>query len=177
MDRLPSGEIADWTARDLSRAIHARAVSCVEAMAAILDRIDRLNPAVNAIVAPRPREAVLAEAAAADAELAAGRSRGWLHGMPQAPKDLTGTVDIATAMGSPILAGRPADVDSILVERLRGAGAILIGKTLTHEFAWGITSVWPSCASKNTSPVMPLTSSVVAATCPSIRAGGSCSPR
>ncbi|MBP7001293.1 amidase [Amaricoccus sp.] len=134
---LPSGGIADWTARELSRAIHAREVSCAEAMAAFLDRIERLNPVVNAIVAMKPREAAMAEAAEADAELAAGRSRGWLHGLPQAPKDLTATADIVTAMGSPILAGKPAPADSILVERLRGAGAILIGKTNVPEFGLG----------------------------------------
>ncbi len=134
---VPCGGIADRTALELSRAIRAREVSCAEAMAAFLDRIERLNPVVNAIVAMKPREAVMAEAATADAELAAGRWRGWLHGLPQAPKDLTGTVDIATAMGSPILAGKRAAADSILVERLRGAGAILIGKTNVPEFGLG----------------------------------------
>ena len=63
-------------ARDLSRAIHAREVSCVEVMTAYLDRIEAVNPQVNAIVSLRPREVLLAEAAEADADLAAGRVRG-----------------------------------------------------------------------------------------------------
>lgn len=124
-------------ARDLSRAIHAREISCVEVMTAYLDRIEAVNPQVNAIVSLRPREVLLAEAAEADADLAAGRDRGWLHGVPQAPKDLTATVGLPTTMGSPILAKNMPKADSILVERTRAAGAILIGKTNTPEFGLG----------------------------------------
>src|SRR5690606_15254446 len=106
-------------------------------------RIDAVNPQVNALVSLRPRDALLAEAAAADADLVAGRDRGWLHGMPQAPKDLTATADIPTTMGSPILAGTPAPADSILVERTRRAAAILIVKTNVPEFGIGSHSYNP----------------------------------
>ena len=92
-------EITALSARDLSRAIHDRKLSCTEVMTACLDQIEALNPAVNAIVSLRPPEDLLAEAGAADAELAAGRSRGWLHGIPQAPKDLTSIECMATTLG------------------------------------------------------------------------------
>ena len=131
------GGVTGLSAVDLSAAIHARRVSCVEVMTAYLDHIDAVNPKVNAIVSLRPRDALLAEAAAADADLAAGRDRGWLHGIPQAPKDLTATVGIPTTMGSPILAKNMPKADSILVERTRAAGAILIGKTNSPEFGLG----------------------------------------
>lgn len=129
--------ITGLSACDLSAAIHARKISCVEVMTDYLDRIDAVNPHVNAIVSIRPRDVLLAEAAAADADLAAGRDRGWLHGIPQAPKDLTATKGIPTSMGSPILAKVTPSADSILVERTRAAGAILIGKTNTPEFGLG----------------------------------------
>ena len=130
-------EITALSARDLSRAIHDRKLSCTEVMTACLDQIEALNPAVNAIVSLRPRAVLMIEAATADAELAAGRSRGWLHGIPQAPKDLTATAGIATTFGYRGLHDSQPHADSILVERLRGAGAILIGKTNTPEFGLG----------------------------------------
>lgn len=125
------------TAQELSRAIHARELSCAEVMEAYLGRIDRLNPQVNAIVSLRPREELMAEAAAADAELDAGRSRGWMHGFPQAPKDLTATAGLRTTLGFAGLKDNVPDTDSILVARMRAAGAILIGKTNTPEFGLG----------------------------------------
>lgn len=124
-------------ARALSAAIHDRTLSCVEVMTAYLDRIDAVNGRVNAIVSLRPCERLLSEAAAADAELARGHSRGWLHGIPQAPKDLTATAGIPTTMGSPALARSVPLQHSILVERTVAAGAILIGKTNVPEFGLG----------------------------------------
>lgn len=132
-----SADITALSALDLSRAIQDRKLSCVEVMTAYLDRIDLLNPKVNAIVSLRPRDALLAEAAGADDELAAGQSRGWLHGIPQAPKDLTATSDIVTTMGFRGLAENLPKMDSALVQRTRAAGAILIGKTNTPEFGLG----------------------------------------
>ncbi|MBA3905754.1 MAG: amidase, partial [Pseudonocardiales bacterium] len=78
-------ELPDLDALELGRLIARRDVSCVEVVAAHLDRIDALNPQVNAVVALRDRDAVLAEAAARDAE----ERRGPLHGLPIAIKDLT----------------------------------------------------------------------------------------
>lgn len=137
-DAVTTGtEITGLTALDLSRAIQARAVSCAEVMEAYLDRIAAVNPRVNALVSLRPREALLAEARRADDDLAAGQSRGWLHGIPQAPKDLAATTDIPTTRGFRGLAQDLPKEDAIVVARARAAGAILIGKTNTPEFGLG----------------------------------------
>ncbi|MDT1062180.1 amidase [Paracoccus sp. CPCC 101403] len=133
----PSDSLTTLTALELSRGIHAREFSCAEVMGAYLDRIERLNPRFNALISMRPRDDLMAEARLADDEIAAGRSRGWMHGLPQAPKDLSDTAGIATVMGSPAMKGRVPTADSIQVERIRAAGAILIGKTNTPEFGLG----------------------------------------
>jgi amidase len=102
-------------------------------MSATLDRIEALNPLFNAIVALRDRETLLAEARARDAQPA----RGPLHGFPIAIKDLAAAKGLPMTMGSPILKDFVADADSIFVERIRAAGAIVIGKTNTPEFGLG----------------------------------------
>jgi amidase len=121
----------------LARAIRTRAVSCVEVMTAYLDHIDRVNPLVNAIVSLEDRESLLRQAAGRDGELARGEYLGWMHGFPHAVKDLSPTRGICTTWGSPIFAGFVPDADAIFVERLRRAGAILIGKTNVPEFGLG----------------------------------------
>ena len=125
------------SARALSQAIHGGEVSCRQVMAAYLAHIAQVNPGSNAIVALRDEAALMAEAAAADEALAAGRSAGWMHGMPQAPKDLAMTRGIRTTFGSPIYKDNVPTIDAIVVERARRAGAILIGKTNTPEFGLG----------------------------------------
>lgn len=132
-----ANEITGWTAIELSRAIQSRRVSCVEVMTAYLDQIDRLNPKVTALVSLQPRDGLLAQAAQRDTELAAGRRLGWMHGFPQAPKDLTNTAGIVTTLGSPILKAHVPKSDSILVERMRKAGSVLVGKSNTPEFGLG----------------------------------------
>ena len=100
----PAGsEITRWSALDLSKAIHSRQVSCKEVMSAYLAQIDRLNPKVNAIVSRQPPEDLLRQAEQRDLQLAQGQSMGWMHGFPQAPKDLANTAGITTTQGSPIL--------------------------------------------------------------------------
>ena len=89
-----TGDITAWTGTELSQAIHDRAVSCREVMQAYLARIDRLNPAFNAIVSRVASDDLLAQAGARDDELAAGRSRGWLHGFLMALKDVVATQGI-----------------------------------------------------------------------------------
>src|SRR5947209_17436345 len=84
----------------LRDAIHARTVSCVEVMTAYLDHIERLNPLVNAIVSLEPRDALVRQARERDESLARGESLGWMHGMPQAVKDLLPTRGIRTTWGS-----------------------------------------------------------------------------
>lgn len=130
----------DVTALDavaLSQAIHARTLTCVAVMEAYLDRIERLNPIVNAIVSLRERSDCLKEAAALDRELAGGHSRGWMHGFPQAIKDLAAAKGFATTQGSPLFKDEIAQADAIFVARMREAGSIIIGKTNTPEFGLG----------------------------------------
>ena len=130
-------EIVRLDARRLSEAIHARTVSCVEVMTAYLDHIERLNPQVNALVSLEPRDALLRQARERDEALGRGESAGWLHGIPQAVKDLLPTRGIRTTWGSRLFAQFVPDADAIAVERLRRAGAILIGKTNVPEFGLG----------------------------------------
>ena len=121
----------------LSAAIHRREVSCREVMQAYLARIDALNPRFNAIVNLAPADKLLQQANERDAELAAGRSRGWMHGLPQAIKDTGQAQGFPTTSGSPLLAGAVAPEDSSFVARMKAAGCIVIGKTNMPEFALG----------------------------------------
>jgi len=125
-------------ALELSRLIHRRELSCREVMQAHLARIDALNPTYNAIVSLREPGALLADADACDAQLARGESRGWMHGFPHAVKDLSNTAGIRTTSGSPLFRDFVPEADSLLVQRLKAAGAIVIGKTNTPE--WGLGS-------------------------------------
>jgi amidase len=132
-----SDDITRLGALELSAAIHARDLSCHGVMAAYLERIARLNPVLNAIVAMKPPETLLAQAREMDEKAARGEWMGWMHGMPQAIKDLAATRDIPTTRGSPLYRDFLPAEDSIIVERVRQAGAILIGKTNTPEFGLG----------------------------------------
>ncbi|NVZ38105.1 amidase [Pseudomonas sp. 21615526] len=129
--------IVELDAIELSRAIHARQVSCHEVMQAYLAQVERFNPTVNALVSLRSHEDVLAEAAQRDRELDQGQSRGWMHGMPQAIKDLAATQGLRTTLGSPLFAEHVPQEDAISVARVRASGAIIIGKTNVPEFGLG----------------------------------------
>ena len=129
-------ELCFLTAGELARRIRARALSCEEVMRAHLDQIERVNPKVNALVTLLPERA-LEGARAADRRLRAGDAAGPLHGLPIAHKDLMPTAGIRTTFGSPIYRDHVPDQDGLLVERVRAAGAILIGKTNTPEFGAG----------------------------------------
>jgi amidase len=129
--------IVDLSACELSNAIHSHAVSCVEVMQAYLQRIHTVNPSYNAIVSLRPDELLLQEAAAKDAMLARGQSQGWMHGFPQAPKDLTATAGLTTTMGFRGMANHVPTHDSVVAARMRAAGSVFIGKTNTPEFGLG----------------------------------------
>ena len=95
------------------------------------------QPLVNALVSLQPAEALLAEADRRDAELARGEYRGWMHGLPHAIKDLSLTHGIRTTLGSPLYRDFIPERDGIMVERIKAAGAILIGKSNTPEFGLG----------------------------------------
>jgi amidase len=124
-------------ASTLSRRIAAREVSCRELMQASLARIARLNPLHNAIVSLRPGEDLLAEADARDAALARGEHAGWMHGFPVAVKDLSDAQGLPTTLGSLAVGQRMPAADALFVQRMRRAGAIVIGKTNTPEFGLG----------------------------------------
>ena len=104
---------------------------------ATLSRIKLTEPTVHAYAAV-PEETALAAAARADQEIAAGKTRGPLHGIPIGVKDIIYTKGIVTEAGSKVLEGFVPDHDATVVEKLDQAGAILIGKTVPHEFAYGV---------------------------------------
>lgn len=129
--------IINLSALELSAAIHARSVSCRAVMEAYLARIEALNPKINAIVSLREASELIAEAEAADRALADGRSQGWLHGIPFAVKELSEAKGIRCTYGSQIYRDFVSDFDDIHVERIRAAGAIIIGKTNAPEMGLG----------------------------------------
>ncbi|WP_333903221.1 amidase [Achromobacter insolitus] len=130
-------DIVAMPAHALSEAIRQRQVSCREVMTAYLSHIDRINPKLNAIVARRDSDELLREADERDAQLAAGQWLGWLHGMPQAPKDLTAVRGMVTSMGSLVYKDQVTTHDSIIIERMRAVGAIFIGRSNVPEFGLG----------------------------------------
>jgi len=134
---MPNTLKLPWQAHQLAALIARRELSCREVMAAYLERIERLNPKVNALISLQPSEQLLAEAEAKDAALARGEPVGLLHGSPHAVKDLALTKGIRTTFGSPLFADEIPQQDSIMVERLKAAGAIVIGKTNVPEFGMG----------------------------------------
>jgi amidase len=133
---VTSAELGFETATSLAAMLAAGEISATELVTAQLERIERLNPLVNAIVTLVPERA-LAEAAAADRARARGEALGPLHGLPIAIKDLVDTAGIRTTYGSPLYREHVPETDALLVERVRRAGAIVIGKTNTPEFGAG----------------------------------------
>jgi amidase len=124
------------SAVELAELLRKREVSAVEVMRAHLERIERVNPRINAIVT-LVAERALEEAARADAR----GPRGPLHGLPVAHKDLFDTAGIRTTYGSTAYAGHVPDRDDLIVRRLRAAGAITVGKTNTPEYGTGSHTV------------------------------------
>jgi amidase len=141
--RAAGAEITGWDAHTLAQHIRARDVSCVDVMDAYLAQIGRLNPRINAIVAMPDTASLRAQAAERDRQLAQGQYMGWMHGMPQAIKDTAQAKGLAYTSGSPLLKGYISSVDSVIVERARAAGAIIIGKTNVPEWALGSNTFNP----------------------------------
>ncbi len=127
------------SASDLARRIASREIAPSEVMAQTLARIAEVNPAINAVVALRQGDSLMAEARAADD----APRRGWLHGLPLAVKDLQAVAGIRSTSGFAGHADVVPDRDDLLPRRLRAAGAILIGKTNTPEFGLGSHSFNP----------------------------------
>ncbi len=121
------------SATELAGAIRARRLSPVDVTAAVLARIDAVNPKINAYCTVAAGRA-LADARRAEAAVAQGEALGPLHGVPMSFKDLTPTAGIRTTFGSKIFEHHVPTEDALVVERARRAGAIVIGKTNTPEF-------------------------------------------
>jgi amidase len=133
---MSANEICFMTASELAGLIRKKELSSREVMTAHIAQIERVNPQVNAVVTFLPERA-LAEADAADRMLARRGAVGPLHGLPVAHKDLVDTKGIRTTRGSPIFKDHVPTEDALIVERLRQAGAITVGKTNTPEFGAG----------------------------------------
>ncbi len=131
---MAATEICDLTIRDLSRSIAGGDLSPVEATDAHLERIDALNPTLNAFTTVA-HDRARTEARAAEDEIAAGRIRGPLHGVPIGVKDIIDTAGVRTTQGSSFFRDNVPEEDAECVRRLREAGAIMIGKCNTAEFA------------------------------------------
>ncbi len=130
-------EICFMRAVDLLEALRQKKISAREVMQAHLTQIKRVNSKVNSMITLVPEDQLLAQAAAADEALAAGRWLGPLHGLPVAVKDLHETKGIRTTFGSPLHKDYVPDFDCRVVQREKSAGAIVIGKSNVPEFGLG----------------------------------------
>ncbi|HEU5431891.1 MAG TPA: amidase, partial [Thermomicrobiales bacterium] len=128
-------DLCDLPLLDVAARIRRREVSPIAVVDAVLERIAALDGVFNAFITVLADEA-RSDARRAEAEIAAGTYRGPLHGVPISVKDLFATRGIRTTAGSRILADHVPDHDATLVERLRAAGAIVVGKTNMLEFAY-----------------------------------------
>lgn len=133
VQRPTTPDIGYLSAEELAAAYRAGTLSPVEVTTAVLDRIERVNPRLNAFLHV-DRAGALAAARASEAALRAGSARGPLTGVPVSIKDLLDVQGLPTTSGSAVYRGVIADADSIVTERLRAAGAVILGKTNTPEF-------------------------------------------
>ncbi len=137
-DPASDDTLANLSLTEASARLQNRTVTSVQLTQAMLHRIKIYNPKVNAYITVLETES-LAQAAALDAELKAGHSRGPLHGIPIAMKDNIDTAGIRTTAASPMFKDRIPTADAAIVERMRAAGVVLLGKLNLHEFAVGCT--------------------------------------
>lgn len=128
------------TISEVSELVGSEKISPVELVRECLQRIDRLNPELNAFITVTA-DSALREARAAEAEIRAGKRRGPLHGIPVGLKDLIDTAGVRTTAASRVFAERVPTQDAEVVTRLHEAGAVLVGKQNLHEFAYGGSSV------------------------------------
>ena len=141
-----STDLHGLTITEAARLIEQRRLSPVDLTQAYLDRIEAIDPQLNAYLLVTADRA-LAQAQAAEAELAAGRYRGPMHGIPVALKDIYCTAGIRTTCHSRTRAEYVPAFDATTVTKLYEAGAVLLGKLATHEFAHGGPSFdlpWPA---------------------------------
>src|SRR6059036_1364082 len=130
-------DFAFLSVAELGRLLRSKQTSATELAGYFLDRLERLGPRYNAVVAVT-RERALAEAAQADREIKAGRWRGPLHGIPYGVKDLLATKGDETTWGAEPYRDQVFDADATVVTRLRNAGAVLVAKLAMVELAGGM---------------------------------------
>jgi aspartyl-tRNA(Asn)/glutamyl-tRNA(Gln) amidotransferase subunit A len=138
MDRLPPGPFTGLGIADVARMLRDGRTDPVQLLDRTLDAVRAAQPVINAFVTVN-EEGARRVAARAAADLAAGHDRGPLHGIPVAVKDLVDTAGLTTTMGSRHFAGHVPETDASVVAALRTHGAVVLGKTTTHEFAYGPT--------------------------------------
>ena len=134
-----AGDLCALNALELGKLLRKREVSAQKIARATLERIESLEPRLNAYITVTAGEALNA-ARRRDEELAAGLDRGPLHGIPMAVKDLYDTAGIRTTSGSKILADRVPGQDATSIRKLLDAGVVIVGKTNLNEFAVGVTT-------------------------------------
>jgi aspartyl-tRNA(Asn)/glutamyl-tRNA(Gln) amidotransferase subunit A len=127
------------TVRDAGRKLRDREISAVELTEAVLDWTDKTQDITKAYVT-MTRDRAMQEAQQADADFSAGRDRGPFQGIPYCVKDLVAVRDVPMEVGSKLTKGFVPNSDAAVIERLTAAGGVCVGKTVTHEFAWGSTS-------------------------------------
>ncbi|HEX2091983.1 MAG TPA: amidase family protein [Longimicrobiaceae bacterium] len=132
---MAENDLALLPAAELARRVRARELSPVEVLDACLERVERLNGVLNAVVTLNPR--VREEAEALERRLARGEDPGILAGLPVGIKDVTQVAGLRTTFGSPLFADHVPPEDALVVRRLRDAGAVVLGKTNCPEFAAG----------------------------------------
>lgn len=133
---MANSDLVYLSGRELAAMIKSKKISPVDVTQAYLDRITALNPKLNAFITVT-KEQALTQARQAEKEIAAGKYRGPLHGIPYAPKDILATKGILTTNGSKVTADWVPNFESTVTDRLGKAGAILLGKLNLLEFAMG----------------------------------------
>lgn len=131
---------------ELAGLIRARQLSCVELATLALERLRRVDPILHCVIT-FTEERALAQARTLDGELARGRWRGPLHGIPWGAKDLLAVRGYPTTWGTPVFAEQVVDTDATVVQRLDAAGAVLVAKLSLGELAWG--DVWTGGRTNN----------------------------
>src|SRR5438046_10312454 len=130
----------DLSINEAAELLGRKKISPVDLTTACLDRVERLNPVLNAFITVTD-EGALAQARVAEDEIQRGEWRGPLHGIPIGLKDLIDTAGVRTSCGSALFADRVPTEDAFVVQRLKRAGTVLLGKHNLQEFASGGTTV------------------------------------
>ena len=146
--KMPSdkNDLAFYNVRQLAELIHTKKISSVELTKFYLERLKKYYPQLQCVVT-LTEDLALKQAARADAEIATGKYRGLLHGIPYGAKDLLAKKGYKTTWGSVPYKGQMLDYDAVVVERLEKAGAVLCAKLTLGELAWG--DVWFGGTTKN----------------------------